>query len=283
MKHIHVCLRIITVIARLIGAAAGILIMLASCDMLSSALTGEEQVTVILPAPPRAAVLAGLREPLWTVSWYDADAIRQERSVRGNRLGITLAKGVCTPVIAELRSPDPRIGPFPAAGGIYPAFAEASRDAVTLTASWYGGIAANTARLAFDAADGGPATARIILSRFNWKRLMPELEKLEHPEYFDYNRLVGALLSGRVRVYDIRMLPLAAVRLELPAGTVTPGSIFYPAWPGQAAFLWNESNSLSLELSRGMTRFYGQEGCITVFPAYPHTERTIFAPYSLQE
>ncbi len=283
MKHIPVYSWIITVVARLVGVPAGILILLASCDMLSSTLTGEEKVTVTLPAPPRAAVLAGLSEPRWTVSWYDADAIRQQQSVCGNRLDITLTKGVCTPVIAELCSPDPRIGPFPPAGGIYPALAEASRDAVTLRASWYGGVAANAARLAFDAADGGSATARIIVSRFNWKRFMQELEKLEHPEYFDCSRFVGALLSGRVRVYDIRMLPLAAVRIELPEETVAQGTVFYPAWPGHTAFSWHEAGTLSLELPRVMTRFYAREGCITVFPAYPPAERTIFTPYSLQE
>lgn len=283
MKDRHICPRIITVIARLTVTLAAILIPLTSCDMLASALTGEEQVTVILPGPPHAAVLAGLREPLWTVSWYDADAIRQEQTVRGNRCSIILTKGECTPVLAELRSTDPRIGPFPPAGSIYPALAEASRDTVTLKASWHGGVAAHTTRMAFDAADGGPATARIIVSRFNWKRLLAELEKLEHPEYIDYGRLVGALLSGRVRIYDIRVLPLVAVRLELPEGTVAPGSVFFPAWPGHAEFIWNASNTLSLEMPRTMTRFYSQAGCITVFPAYPPAERTIFTPYSLQD
>lgn len=264
-------------------AMAAVLILGTACDLLSSTLTGEEQVTVHLPPLPAAAGFSGMKEPVWTVSWYDADLQRQERTVQGNRCVLTMKKGMCTPVVAEARSPDPRFGPFPPAGSIYPALATASRDATTLRATWHGGIAAKTAQLAFGAADGGPATARIILSRFNWHRLLQELEKLEYPEYTDYNRLVTALLSGRVRVHDIRMLPRAAVRLELPAGRVSPGSVFFPVWPGRTAFVWNETNSLSLELPRIMTRFYSQEGCITVFPARPSTERTIFLPYSLQE
>lgn len=285
MKHAHPYSAAVGSVAKIIAAvtAVAILFFATACDLLASAVTQEEQVTVILPSLPPAAGFSGLHEPVWNVSWYDAQAKRQEQTVKGNRCVIALNKGVCTPVIAETVPSDPHTGPFPPAGSIYPALAEATLDSSTLHADWYGGITAEAARRAFESAQGGIPAARLILSRFNWYRLKQELENLDHPEYVDYNRLVTALLSGHVRVYDIRMLPLRAILLKIPAAIVTEGSNFYSAWPGPPVFSWTDTHPCSLEVPRITTRFYSNEGCITVFPASPTGECVFFFPYSLQE
>ncbi len=265
------------------GTVVAILILLVGCTLLATAFTGEEEVTLILPALPRAAVLSGLHHPVWTVSWYDGGSRRHQQTVEGSRCVLTLEKGVCTPVLAEIVTTNPCIGPFPPAGSIYPSLAKSAVESSTLYADWFGGIAADAACRAFESAQGGIPAGRHILSRFNWRRFVQELGKLDYPEYFDVARFVTALLSGRVRVHDIRMLPLIAVPLEIPAGHITEGSSFYTAWPGPALFSWTAAHTCSIEMPRRTTRLYASDGYITVIPSSPGGECAFFCPYSLQE
>ncbi len=261
----------------------GLCIPVISCGMLDSAFSGNEEVTLILPALPPAAERAGLPGPVWKVRWYTEGTTRHERTIEDKAFVLTLEKGQFTPILAELDNPDPRYGPYPVAGSIYPALAVSSLETAELPANWSGGAAALAAEQALLSAYGGSETAVIILSRFNWSRLVREINGMTYPEYIDYTRLVPAILSGTFRVYDIKTRPLFAYRIVLQKHTPAPGEEFLSLWPGRSAFVWPGEEGVSVELADGMNRFYGTTGCITVQTGGQIADNTFFTPYSLQE
>lgn len=270
----------------MIGILITVVVTLAAisgCDMLESVVSGEEHITLVLPPVPPAAVMAGITDPVWSISWVSGNSSIQKMEVHGTKAELPLEKGRFTPVLAQLATDTVPCGPFPSAGSIYPALAEASLSGSRIQANYPGGIAACTALKALQAASGGPETAGMILSRLNWQRLTEKIAALEDPCCINYERLIEAILSGSVHVYDICMYPVRAYRVTLPAGGIPAGTEFIPAWPGGTGFLWPESGSLSLELPDGMTRYYASTGYITIQAGGTAGSITFFMPYSLQE
>jgi len=257
---------------------------LSSCDMIIAAFISEEQVDVFLPEVPQAAKFAHAEVPgTWTLRWINADGLPEVLRGVQKKCKISLKKGIFTPVIAEIDTNSPRIGPFPLAGGIYPAEANGSLYSISLSLEYPSGIAALSAWKAMECATGGIETSRAILSGFNWKRLISEIEKLDSAQFFDFDRLVSAMLSGRVRIYDVRAQKMRAVRLVLPADIVLSGTKFISSWPGDFCFSWPESNTISLELPVGLCRFYCVDGVLTVQSGGNTPGCTFFSSYSLKE
>lgn len=252
--------------------------------MILSAFIAEEQVEVVLPELPPAAQFAGGDIPgTWTVRWVNAEGLQEYQMGVRKKCTLSLNKGTFTPIIAELDTKTSRIGPFPVAGALYPAQAEGSLYSLSISLGYTGGIAAISALRAMESATGGIETARSILSVFNWKRLVFEIEKLSTPYYFDFDRLVSAMLTGQVRIYDVRPRTLRAVRITLPEGLVVVGSKLIEPWPGAQGFYWPETNTISLELPIGMCRFYNEDGVLTVQSGGATPRCVFFSPYCLQE
>ncbi len=263
--------------------APGLLFSAISCGMLASVFSEEEAVTVLLPALPPAAERAGITDPVWTLRWHPAGSAGKEQHVQGRTGVLVLEKGVFTPILAELAHTDPRHGPYPVAGSVYPPLARSSPEAAEIHADWAGGTAAIAATQALLSANDGAETAGNILSRFNWNRLVQEIATMENPEYIDYTRLVPAMLSGEFRVYDIKPRPLHSYRITLKNRIPEAGEEFISAWPGKTAFIWPGPEGISVEIPEGMSRFYGTNGCITIQTGSSSGNGVFFMPYSLQE
>lgn len=257
---------------------------LVSCDMIIAVFTAEESVEVFLPEIPQAAKLCPAEVPgTWTLRWINSTGSKEIVPGVRRKCIIYLKKGHFTPVIAELDTRNPKTGPFPLAGGLYPAQSKGSLASISLSLEYTGGIAALSASKAMECATGGIETAKTILSTFNWERLGNEIEKLDTPEYFDFDRLVSAMLSGQVRVYDVRTRKKRAVRLHLSENIVPAGTKFISAWPGDSGFSWPENNTISLNLPVGLCRFYSTRGVITVQSGGNTPGSIFFSSYSLQE
>ena len=250
----------------------------------------NDTVTVELPAPHPAILLATDSGPSWTIRWRTPSGTYSEIQGVTEDLDIRLERGRFTPilVIPETAAAGLPDGPFPCAGALYPLHAEDSSRGVRLAASWERGLAAVCADTVLSSANDGYESGYTLASRFNWTRFIRTAAALSDPGALDLPRIVNAILSGSVSVRDIREKSRAEVTVSrtdlMPAcDALTAGTAFIPAWPGGAPFIWPDADTATISAPEGFSRYFSASGFLAVEVRNGVPSCVFFGGYGLQD
>lgn len=280
------------------------------CEMIASPFLTLETVTVMLPDPHPAVLLAAAardasvtaqesraREtsapagrPSWTLRWRTGSGrVSEIRGITGNA-EIRLERGTWTPILAvpETRAAGIPDGPFPCAGAIYPLHAERGRRGTTIETGWARGLAAVCAETVLSCAEGGYGTGYAVFSRFNWNRFIATASALADPGAIDMPRIAEAILSGSVSVRDIR--ERSRLEVSISSASLTPadqaiaaGTVLFPVWPGAKAIVWPIEDNWLISVPEGLSRYFCAEGFLVIDAHEGKSPCVFFGAYGLQD
>ncbi|MGA2640164.1 MAG: hypothetical protein ABSG21_04550 [Spirochaetia bacterium] len=187
------------------------LVTFAICQAAGCDLTTEEEVKVLLPAPPASWQIA-FPELRFRVVTRDARNRVQEKDVGDWRrtAAVTCARSVNSPILAYAWESglDADLRP---AGGFYPLSLRAFQGSEVLELTWEDGAAAYVmSRVAAQGRD---------VSRFNVARLRRFLQEHTDPWALDLDAVAQKVSRGELTAWDIDELPCRDAEVEPGPGT----------------------------------------------------------------
>ncbi len=275
----------------LVGSTLSFLLVLAiflSCENLAEPFSGTELVRVVLPEPHPAWRLAapGVKAS-YTIRWRDASGKEHVRAGAGEETTVELDRGAFTPILLEIESERagfPR-GLLPRAGALYPVHARRKDGKSVIEADWLHGIDAECAELARTGSREGFAVGTAIAEHLNWAKFDAALSEKENPLLVDVRAVAEAILSGKMRVYDIAERSLTEVTVKRSLTPIPSACGFLPSWAlGESATIeTGQDGSFAASVPSGSSRWFGESGILTVVLAGKTPECAFFTPYGLRE
>ncbi len=265
-----------------------VLALFASCENLTEPFSGTERLRVVLPEPHPAWRLAapGLKAS-YTIRWRDSSGRERARVGAVDETTIELDRGEFTPILLEIESERagfPR-GHLPRAGALYPVHAKREDGESVLEADWLRGVDAECAELARTGSREGFAVGTTIAEHLNWAKFDATLAEKENPLLVDARAAAEAILSGKMRVYEIDERTRTEVTIR-PSLTAIPSACgFLPSWAlGQAAAIETAPDgTFAAAVPPGSSRWFCESGILTVILAGKTVECAFFTPYGLRE
>jgi hypothetical protein len=259
-----------------------------SCENLTEPFSGTERVLVVLPEPLPAWRLAapGLKAS-YAIRWRDGSGSERARVGVENDTTIELDRGAFTPILLEMESERAGIprGFLPRAGALYPVHARREDGESTLEADWLRGVDAECAELARTGSREGFAVGTAIAEHLNWAKFDAALSEKANPLLVDGRAAAEAILSGKMRVYDVEERSLTEVSVGRSLAAIPPSCGFLPSWAlAESAMIeTGPDGSFAADVPAGTSRWFCESGILTVTLAGKRIACAFFTPYGLRE
>ena len=210
-----------------IAAALAAGCALCACGNLFSDESDETETRVAVSSEVTALLSeAGLDVESWTLLCYFASGNYIEESSASGAFSVNLSDSDIAAVFAKpvLASQGLAEGAVPDIGAIYPYYAELSgggiKSGARLELDFYGGVAAEAARLIFAGAASADAAARLAAA-FNWSKFDNHIKTAERavsfPLLIDMEKFLTAFFEGNTSMYwQVRSLDAEETEIALP-------------------------------------------------------------------
>ena len=225
-----------------LAAAAAAALALAACGNLFSEDSGETEARVAVSSEVTALLdEAGIDVAGWTLRCHFASGNYMEETSSSGVFSVNLSDSDIAAVFAvpDISSPEGLAeSALPDIGAVYPYYAELSgggvKSGARLELDFYGGVAAEAARLIFIGAASADAASRLAAA-FNWSKLDNHIKTAEravsYPLLIDMEKFLTAFFEGNTSMYwQVRSLETAETAITIPEGLRSSGGsgIIFP-------------------------------------------------------
>ncbi len=243
--------------ARLPVIAAAIAgIALCACGNLFSADSDQTETRISVSSETMALLSeAGVQVESWTLCCYFASGNYIEETSASGVFSVQFSDRDIAAVFAKPAISSPKNldeSAVPSIGALYPYYGELSGSALKpsarLVLDFYGGVAAEAARLIFGGADEDAAR---LAAAFNWSKFDNHLKTasraVSRPLLIDMDKFLTAFFEGNTSMYwQVRSLEMSETEITVPKEVRSSGAeiVFPYFYPDHALELESDDGSL---------------------------------------